>query len=285
MGWDEKRVDAEVTRLQAENQRAKEEEAAQQLAREAEVVAEQEETWHRLCAPHREYVAGQKQRAGPLTLEGITGSYIVRWEGEGRDNSFPYDARDVLRLDIFPKKSAHGLKASFEFGIIEGIMLLAKSKDSVERLRDEQPKDDDEDEEIGEEEDGTNAGNSIQGLARTGQKRQLGSVADPWGVKAAMAKRQKREAVPKQESRSNRFYFQYVCNEAEAYPLVDDDNSHIGHLDFDASRVSGQGSLNLPEWSDEPQLFSIHKVSNRPADDKQPKREWYEYDGRRWGCW
>ncbi|KAK0665237.1 hypothetical protein QBC41DRAFT_349798 [Cercophora samala] len=146
-----------------------------------------------------------------------------------------------------------------------------------------------------------------------GQKRDVGNISDPWGVQAARAKRQqmmastsstKDEAQPivKKEPESprgnalfprhlppksqhpNRVYFQFVYNDVGGYPDVDDGNKHIGHFDFDkeAGWLKATGMFHLPNlYCDKAQTISIWKISDVPS--KREPKEWYEFDGRRWG--
>ncbi|KAM7210512.1 hypothetical protein V8F06_014100 [Rhypophila decipiens] len=107
-------------------------------------------------------------------------------------------------------------------------MLLGLSRRSVDLLREEQPKRDGESDDLDDESDDTEKstraniyggydfgggssfptnfttrtatdpftgkGRSVGASPSAGQKRELGAVADPWGVQAAMAKRQKMKA-------------------------------------------------------------------------------------------
>ena len=132
--------------------------------------------------------------------------------------SHPYEDRDAMKLNIFPSKSSHGLRASFCFGTIEGTMLFAMSRREVELLRKEQPKDDDDsdydwdlNDELPEPDDpGLRLGTSqvkhessssavkAEPSSSAGSKRPaLGdTIHDPYGVLAARAKRQ-RTAAPR----------------------------------------------------------------------------------------
>jgi hypothetical protein len=80
-------------------------------------------------------------------------------------------------------------------------------------------------------------------------------------------------------------YFQFVCNEINAYPVVDDRNEHIGPLDFDQTGLAANGIFYLPAWfGEKPQSISIFKVAEKPDSGEKPK-DWYEFDGRSWGGW
>jgi hypothetical protein len=268
VGWDAAMVRAEIEKLEDKDRLSMEKAIQEEKAEEERVEARKKAAeagkraaWERLMNPHRDLVDQNRPRPGPLTAEDLVGSYVVIWEGEeGKQWGDPYCEypRYESRLDVFPGKSTHGVRASFHFGLVEGTMLLATTRRSVELLRDEQSKgrgkhcDQEESDEEGEE------------VPRTGEKRQLGSVADPWGVQAAMAKRQKPNPVTrKQAPINNRAYFQFACNSVNGYPEVDDNNSHIGHFDFDDTKLSAKGQFSLPFYYGDdapPQPLTLYKT-------------------------
>jgi len=262
IGWDAPEVDAEVLRLEAEKQSCRDEEKALAVAAEQQAAAKEQERWHILCEPHRQYAQRHKPRPGPLSLKDLYGSYIVRWDGEGREYSYPLNARDTLRLDIIEPKSTHGVTATFEFGLLHGTILLGMSRRSVELLREEQPKSYEE-----------SFAEDIKAL-KTGQKRPLGAAADPGSVRAAMAKRQKTgpepAAAPEQDSEPNRVYLQFAYKERHGSPVVDENDSQIGHLDCDTSKLTAKGRMIVPAYGPEPQVFSIFKVAGEPLLESDP---------------
>ena len=88
----------------------------------------------------------------------------------------------------------------------------------------------------------------------TSQKRTIRDISDPWGVKAARIKRQLVGSISmlakpeqheklKEESNHNRIYFQFVANQVNGYPDVNEKNEHLGHLDFDETRLTAKGRL------------------------------------------
>jgi hypothetical protein len=175
-------------------------------------------------------------------------------------------------------------------------MLLAMSRRAVELLREEQPKhssyseNEDDGDDCGDD-DGHRVHVGFQNsdikvkTKLTSEKRSLGDISDPYGVLAARAKRQKADAPQQEALHTNRVYFQFVCNDVGAYPVIDDANEHIGHLDFDQTGLAAKGVFNLPSnFGKGPQSISIFKISEKPETDKKPK-PWYEFDGRTWGRW
>ncbi|KAB5570497.1 hypothetical protein GE09DRAFT_1217929 [Coniochaeta sp. 2T2.1] len=263
LGWDAKAVDIKVARIEAEIRREKEEEEAAEQAGEAEEAAKQNKCWERIFEPHRQYVARKTPSPGPLRLEDLPGSYIARCDGVGGEYSYPYYPRDSFTLDIFEKTSAHGVKATFKMGLWEGIMLLGKSRRSVELLREEQqPKDgDDEDNDEDEDEDEDDEENPISrsnlhGATTTGQN----------GSSALFP-------TPRDSKDPNIVYLQFGYNEVNGYHDVDRDNEHVGWLDFDASKLSATGSMSMPAYTEEPQLFTIYKVADKAVADVKDIRE------------
>ncbi|KAK4096434.1 hypothetical protein N658DRAFT_511206 [Parathielavia hyrcaniae] len=113
-----------------------------------------------------------------------------------------------------------------------------------------------------------------------GGKRAVGQMADPWGVQAARAKRQDMTNPSAQnEDRPNRVYLQFVYNDVNGYPNVDDRNEHIGYLDFDETGLAARGVLL---YDRQRHGLLISKVAERPERDEEPM-DWYEFDGRSWG--
>ncbi|KAK3362528.1 hypothetical protein B0T25DRAFT_445595 [Lasiosphaeria hispida] len=289
IGWDAKTVEAALSRIKETRRRVQEDEMAKKRAkRTAELVrqedeaadkrakrkAEDDKQWVPFSAPHRQFAARQRPRLGPLGLKHLVGSYIVRWEGEtGSQWSYPYNPANVLRLNISPTESAHGVRATFFFGWIEGIMLLAMSKRSVRLLREEQPRknrwgetmDADWNDDFDHHEDYYNC--------IYDEEEEPKEIIDPTG---------KGETTS-----STRVYFQCVFSEVDGYPIQGDNNEHIGYLDFDTSKFSAKGYMNLGSLCGaEP--FSIYKVSDKTLPPPRGEHDadlsdWCMYDGRHWG--
>ncbi|KAK4113317.1 hypothetical protein N656DRAFT_797201 [Canariomyces notabilis] len=293
IGWDAAHVTEEITRLEEERRRLEEQEEAEKRAAEEEKKAQKKARWERRCKRHYELVRVAKTQEShrPLGLQTLPGAYLVRWDDNSEDAercNDPHHDIDVMKLNIFPAESSHGCKAYFNFGLIEGTMLLAMTKRGVEMLRDKQPKHSEwSDPEVSD--DDVHDGDCKTGEAKTqtkltGEKRSLGDIADPWGVQAARANRQQLTGLKKaeEESHPNRVYFQFVCNEINGYPLVDDDNEHVGYLDFDETGLAAKGNFDVPRLGMKEQAIAIFKIAEKPASDKKPL-PWYEFDGRTWG--
>ncbi|KAJ4292226.1 hypothetical protein N0V88_005857 [Collariella sp. IMI 366227] len=284
IGWDIPAIETEISRLKGEERRQQEQAEAEERAAREEEKAEKKARRDRRLKGYTQLLAKQQQRPSPLGLDHLVGSYFVEWENNGDygDPNDPYCDSDLMNLNIRPPKSSHGVKATFDFGIVEGVMLLGMSKRAVEQLREEQPKyseysDPEDGNEEDKDEDNYDAatGESKPKLKSAGEKRSLREVADPYGVLAARAKRQKMEAPKREqaETHPNRVYFQFVCSEINAYPLVDDKNEHVGYLDFDQTGLAAKGVFYLPEYfSKEPKSISVFKIAEKPKTDREMKR-------------
>jgi hypothetical protein len=176
--------------LQKISRRNKEREEAEEQAEREKAEAEKKATWERRCKGHYELVAKQQQHPSPFGLAHLPGKYLVQWHSEDYDYFNELDGEDEMKINILPTESPHGVKASFNFGLVEGAMLLAMSKRGVELLRDEQPKHSSDSEsgmgESGDDGEGVTFINK-DGIAthmgkHTGEKRSLGDIADPFGV-------------------------------------------------------------------------------------------------------
>lgn len=284
IGWDAAKVGDECRKQAAIWRLITEKSNAMIKAHIERMVAETKAVWERLMKSHRDFVGHKPPRPGPLTTADLVGSYAVVWEGQGGRRWASPHCRSQLyesTLDVFPGESPHGVVASFYFGVMRGTMLLATTRQSVELLLEEQPK---RHFLYGDEEESDEEGEAVP---RTGQKRQLDSVAGPSDVQAATAKRQKlNPETTTQELISNRAYFQFRCIPAAGYSGIDPDKENIGHFDFDDSKVTAKGQLSLPlshSDDDPPRPFTLYKISDTPRG-LEPM-EWYMLDARRRTKW
>ena len=83
-----------------------------------------------------------------------------------------------------------------------------------------------------------------------------------------LAKPEQHEKL-KEESNPNRIYVQFVANQVNGYPDVDEKNEHLGHLDFDETRLIAKGRLIWPcamlLWQEQA-LVHLHLQGGREAE-------------------
>jgi hypothetical protein len=262
IGWDVDKVKLRKREIEEEKEKEEAEKAAAALAaKEAE--------WQRALQPHREYMKNRQVPAGPLKLDHLTGSYVVRCE---KMEDYGGDC-DVMTLDIAQPCNAHGVTAAFVFRFVEGTILLALSDDELQLLRQDLEADSDEEADPNSDDSDGYAGprKRTAKATHTGQgriKRRLGETPKP-----------------------NRVYLQWAGRVLGTGEIELETNKHTGYLDFDASKASAQGLLAYPEFfGDEKLALVIHKVADQPSQIPEPwshfSEKQYHYESRaRWGRW
>jgi len=136
VGWDANNTKAEVERLKEARKGIAEQEKREEEQARAKEEPERKARWDLRCKPHRDLVARQRRPPSPWDIQHLGGSYIVHWHGEepkqyadryrGLDD--PISDADVMGINVFLEKSSDGVKASFWFGMFEGIMLSNRGK-------------------------------------------------------------------------------------------------------------------------------------------------------------
>jgi hypothetical protein len=263
IGWDADKV--KLQKLETEEEKAKNEaeDAAAALAR-------RRDKWRRALQPHREYMKNRQLATGPLKLDSLTGSYIVHCEeAEGY-----CDDGTVMTLDVVQLYNAYGATAAFDFGLIEGTMLLALSDDALHLLR--QGLEVDPDEAV----DPDSHDSDFDRYASPRKRKAEGTHTAEGLIKRRLGE------LPK----PSRVYLQWAGRTPGTGEIqLDTENEHTGYLDFDASKASAQGVFAYPSYFGDARLaFAIYKVADQPF--KIPD-EWahfsekqYNYESRaRWG--
>ncbi|KAJ2966546.1 hypothetical protein NUW58_g10639 [Xylaria curta] len=173
-----------------------------------------------------------------------------------------------MTLDIHAPTSTHGALGAFNFGIIEGTMLLATSEESLELLREEEavrPSDDEA--ELADVEHFTASGKrrvASQQASMKPFKRRLGSNHVP---------------AP------SRFYLQWAgCETGNAHLVLDDDHERTGYFDLDKSGTTARGQFHYRSFfGQEPLVFTLLKIADKPR--KKPDA-WSSYcEEERWIHW
>ncbi|KAI1359787.1 hypothetical protein F5Y08DRAFT_344333 [Xylaria arbuscula] len=261
VGWAKRAVKqiqswhSEIAQLQEQDIKREERE------REEEKLAE--------IKPHTDYAREKRPaQSGPFTLNHLVGSYMVKCSKLEDE----YRNCEVYRmtLDIHAPTSSLGAVAAFNFGILEGTMLLASSEDSLERFREEQAACSDyEDKEVSDLESHTTSG-------KRKHKGSQGTSIKPF----------KRRLGGGEESRNpNRFYLLWAgCETGTGELVLDGDDERTGHFDIDKSGITAQGQFFYRGLSgDEPFVFELLKVADEP--NKSPD-DWASYcESYRWHRW
>jgi hypothetical protein len=270
IGWD-------IDKIRSLVRHTEEEVEKKRLKEAAEAKAEREREWQQTLQRHHEYVRRHRVPDSPLKLDDLTGSYIVRC-GEIMEE---YTRGEVMTLDIVEPRNPLGTEAAFYFGIMEGIMLLAMSEDSLQTLRQNVEVDSDED----TDQDSDNLHTGVHGnwsrrkRTASGKRTANGTRAVPVPIKRRLG------TAPK----ANRIYLQWAGRDAGSGEIEQDtDNKHTGYLDFDESKLSAKGEFSHPNFFGENVPFSIFKVANQPSKVPEPwshfseKQHNYESTAR-WG--
>jgi hypothetical protein len=264
IGWD-------IDKIRSRGRHIEEEVAKKKAKEAADARAEMERKWQHTLQRHHEYARRHRVSGGPLKLDDLAGSYIVRCDEIVEE----YTPDEVMTLDIGKPRNPLGTEAAFYFGIVEGTMLFAMSEDLLQMLK--------QDVEVNQDEDT----NSDEDDLQTGVYGNSGSrkrVADGAHTVQRSIKRRLGE-TPK----TNRIYLQWAGRErGEGEIQLDTDNKHTGYLDVDESKLSAKGVFSFPSWFGRDVQFSIFKVADQPS--KVPElwscfsEKQYSYESRaRWG--
>ncbi|KAI0141265.1 hypothetical protein GGR57DRAFT_420048 [Xylariaceae sp. FL1272] len=219
--------------------------------------------------PHINYYRANRSRSHPSpTIDRLTGSYIVHCQQIQEDYGCEFGS---CKLNIHAPTSTHGAIAAFDFGLVQGTMLIAESKDALERLLEEQPcrsNDESEGDEYGSIEDCP--GSSKRKAA--GQRQQ--SRFKPF----------KRRLGGDEECPAGRFYFYWAGIEnGNSYLVLDEESERFGHFDMDKSGMSARGRFNFPAYGPKPFVFTLLKTSDMP--EKKPDDLASFCEKERWIHW
>ena len=249
IGWDTDKV--QLKKLEIEEEKAKRE---AEVA--AEALAEREDRWRQALQPHREYMKNLQVTAGPLSLDNLTGSYIVQCE-----MAEEYcDEGTVMTLDIVQPINAYGTTAAFDFGFVEGTLLLALSDDALHLLKQDQ------------EVDSYSDDSEFDGYASSRKRKAEGTQRAEGPTKRRLG----------ESPKPNRLYLQWAGRETGGGEIqLNTDNMHTGYLDFGASKASAQGVFGYPSLfgSESPISLAIYKTTDRPF--KVPSR-WTRFSKSLW---
>ncbi|KAL6816164.1 hypothetical protein V8C40DRAFT_269537 [Trichoderma camerunense] len=205
-----------------------------------------EALWKEQLERHQKYVDqvqskganGMNQHSEVFNLDRCQGSYVVRCD-EITEGWLDTLKGHTLTMDISSGKGSTR-RAAYDFGIIEGTMILSLSEDAFQALDslyseassgDENGEDEDQDDEDKDRDD-----TDLQ-ISTNGKKRKPGNDLQAQGTGHTSAKRRKTRLLP---SPSRRVYFRLHGRETgEGEVLPYPDSGHIDYLSDDCTSFAG----------------------------------------------
>ncbi|KAI8627998.1 hypothetical protein F5Y19DRAFT_486308 [Xylariaceae sp. FL1651] len=220
--------------------------------------------------PHIDYA--RAHRAPPpssFTLDHLVGSYMVQCRQVEDEYGVELGS---MTLDVQAATSTYGAVAAFNFGLVEGTMLLATSEDALENLRQEQPVRSSSSDESEED-----MGYHLE--YDTGPRKRKAASSQLSGPS-----RIRRRLGGDRPVKPGRFYFQWAgCQTVNSYLVLDAEHERTGHFDLDKSGMTARGELCWPSSIDKPLVFTLLKVADAPM--KKPDA-WSSYcEEERWIRW
>ena len=225
IGWDRGEVWRIATRVESEQH--------QQLKRQ------EEEEWEESLQEHRNFVdRTAKSGKRSWNIHNIAGSYIIRCTAI--ETEWPADGKDML-LDIH-KRGVGSLLGSFNFGVLDGVMLFAENEEELTSLVSTESK---------MEED-----SETYGLGPSSGKRKVDATQTEGPRKRLKGK----------ANHFRRVALQWRGEETgESVIQLDPDNSHRGYLDFsDNACTKFVGKANLGFIGEDVE-FEGFKVDDKPS--------------------
>jgi len=220
-----------------------------------------QEAWENSLNKHRHFLKEQGRKAPRVeSLKSYIGSYLIACQ----DLSAGWDTTNDMTLDISDSSDPHVLEAAFDFGVLEGIMLLSFSeaaiKEFVITLDDNKSEDD------------------AEQLVRGKRVRKGSSKQRKKAIKSEFPKR----------TRVLRLQWRGRETGEGEIQLDDDSNpSNVGQLEFaDNTLANFKGFMNIPFAGDKVEVLG-YKVNAKP---KQSAENWNNfsksrYESERMGRW
>ncbi|KAL6817145.1 hypothetical protein J3E69DRAFT_358364 [Trichoderma sp. SZMC 28015] len=234
--------------------------------------AQKEALWKEQLERHQKYVDqvqskganGMNQHSEVFNLDRCQGSYVVRCD-EITEGWLDTLKGHTLTMDISSGKGSTR-RAAYDFGIIEGTMILSLSEDAFQALDslyseassgDENGEDEDQDDEDQDDEDK---------ISTNGKKRKPGNDLQAQGTGHTSAKRRKTRPLP---SPSRRVYFRLHGRETgEGEVLPYPDSGHIDYLSDDCTSFAGV-VYDLTHVGNNVE-FRGYRVSDKPRVKPEP---------------
>ncbi|KAJ4320376.1 hypothetical protein N0V84_005870 [Fusarium piperis] len=249
-----------------------------------------ESEWEKAMEEHENYVlnfdqGGSPQRKKSRTGKGkpsqsfdlgrCIGSYVVKCDTV----SDGWSSMGDFTMDICEGKRGT-LMADYDFGIIQGTMLLSKSEETLDALTGTEddsgdcPDDVDNSEELDDDDDDDD--DDEEGYKRSKKKKRLAKDVAA-GEKCAAPALKRRKVVP---SLTRRVYYRLRGRETGEGEILPDPES--GHLDFLSDNcISFVGLAYYFPYADKNVEFRGYKVSDVP---KKRAAEWDEFSFGAYEC-
>ncbi|KAI0009865.1 hypothetical protein F4779DRAFT_617191 [Xylariaceae sp. FL0662B] len=263
VGW-AKQVLSQVEAWKSEIARLEKQNTERQKRREEKAILAK-------LMPHIAYSRAHRPAPpSPFTLSHLVGSYIMVCRHLQEEYGVELGS---MTLDVHAPNSTHGAVAAFDFGLVEGTMLLATSEDALESLRQEQdvPSSDEDDE----------MSPDIEYSAGSRKRK-----ATDTGSGGPSSKHIKRQLGGDPPVKPGRFYLHWAgCETGNSYLVLDEDHERTGHFDLDKTGMTARGEFHWPGFFGEGErlVFTLLKVADTPR--KSPDA-WSSYcEKERWIHW
>ncbi|KAI1819936.1 hypothetical protein F4861DRAFT_525126 [Xylaria intraflava] len=217
IGWDSAAVKRAAKRHEDDEEKA-------QKAADEEREAERSES-------HNDYLKTLKRKKGRKTYSPV-GTYIV--DCEEIEGQWP-DQADDLSLEIREMGSPGIYKASFDFGILEGVMIMSTDKQAVNQYCSQMDSESDDDNDSSEDEN-----DSSEEERQSGSKRKHTATAS----KSRGRGRPPKKAKPS-PSQSRKYYLKLRCAETVESMIYHDPEN--GTITFQGENMASfTGKVSLP---------------------------------------
>ncbi|KAL6690047.1 hypothetical protein J3F84DRAFT_405444 [Trichoderma pleuroticola] len=239
------------------------------------IRAQNEVLWKEQLERYQKYVAqvqskgtnGTNQHSEVFNLDRCQGSYIIRCD-EITEGWLDTLKGHMLTMDISSGKGSTR-RAAYDFGIIEGTMILSLSEDAFQALDSQYSEgssgDEDGEDENQDDEDKDRDDTDSQ-VSTNGKKRKPGDDVQAQGTGHANAKRRKTNPLP---SPTRRVYFRLHGRETgEGEVLPYPDSGHIDFLSDDYASFAGV-VYELTHVGQNVE-FRGYRVSDRPRVKPEP---------------
>ncbi|RDL33702.1 Uncharacterized protein BP5553_08070 [Venustampulla echinocandica] len=219
---------------------------------------------------HTDYLNTLKRKKGPRTYSPV-GSYII--DCEEIEGEWP-DLADVLSLDIRQTEKYNVFEASFDFGVLEGVMIISAEKHALEQYcsqldREAESGGDEDEDDWSEEEDEDRKKDEVEDKLENSRKPTTGSKRRAEALRG--------HAPPPKKSRARAaqprtYLLKLKCRETgEGVIQYTEEEGTI--IFKDENLASFLGNANLP-CVGQGVPFTARKISDAPA---RPRNSWADY--------